>query len=170
MHLRKQEHESDSCKNQDNDFNEIHISKENFNLGINTFGCSPLKLVAHKDRVSYAKRKMNKIHTATKKKTATVLDVSLDLINDEPKTKELCCKSKQDLDSLMELIKAKFDISSKPEKHKLLTLVPESWNINYTENYFSASQRMIKTARHLKQMHGIMAEPSKKEGRSISEK
>ena len=113
---------------------------------------------------------MNKIHTATKKKIATVLDVSLDLINDEPKTKELCCKSKQDLDSLMELIKAKFDISSKPEKLKLLTLVPESWNINYTENYFSASQRMIKTARHLKQMHGIMAEPSKKEGRSISEK
>lgn len=170
MHLRKQEHESDSCKNQDNDFNEIHISKENFNLSINTFGCSPLKLVAHKDRVSYAKRKINKIHTATKKKIATVLDVSPDLINDEPKTKELCCKSKQDLDSLMELIKAKFDISSKPEKLKLLTLVPESWNIKYTENYFSASQRMIKTARHLKQMHGIMAEPSKKEGRSISEK
>ena len=50
---------------------------------------------------------------------------------------------------------------------QLLTLVPGSWSIGATLECFSTSERSVKRARGVKKFCRILAEPTKREGRSI---
>lgn len=150
-------------------FEDSNCSQYDLNSSIQNLGCSPLKLVAQRDRIGYGKRKLVQLTKITQNKMANALGVDAQVLNEKGDNSEQCCDSKQDLGRLMELVKLKFDVSSVSEKLKLLTLVPDSWSIEKTQAYFSTSQRSVKTARELKKSFGILAEPSKKEGKTISD-
>ena len=152
----------------DKDYEESNISKEELNMSIDNLGCSPVKLIGHRDRGGYGKRKLAQIGNAAQAKMASALRLDADTLNGTVDASTQCCQSKQDLETLMKLIKSKFDISSASKKLKLLTLVPDSWSIEATQVYFSTSQRSIKRAREMKKYHGILVEPAKREGRNIS--
>eukprot|EP00795_Rhopilema_esculentum_P014951 gene14951-6099_t len=108
------------------------ISKEELDLSIEKLGCSAMKLIGHMDRVGYGERKLAQIGNAAQAKLADAL--GLDVETDTVDTSAQCCQSKQDLEALMKLIKAKFDIPSASEKVKSLTLVPDSWSIEASQS------------------------------------
>ena len=67
-----------------------------------------------------------------------------------------------------DLIQAKIAVSSRKEKIKLLSLVPESWSIKKVIKKFHVTEYMVKKARALKKEHGILVEPKPKSGRALS--
>ena len=67
----------------------------------------------------------------------------------------------------MELLKEKCEISSRQEKLRLLTLVPDTWTIKQTSEEFGVSNRLVKQARQLKKEKGILSEPERKKGRTL---
>ena len=71
------------------------------------------------------------------------------------------------LHRLMELLKEKCEISSRQEKLRLLTLVPDTWTIKQTSEEFGVSNRLVKQARQLKKEKGILDEPESKKGRTL---
>ena len=135
------------------------------NTSLAESGFTPLKSVGTRDKLSYAKRKIKESHESVRLQVASRFDIPVEDV--EPGPSDQCHKCK-DLDSLIELMKAKLAISSRHEKIKVLTLTPESWTIDKTAAEFNVSKYLVKRARALKKNHGILAEPAKKAGREIS--
>ncbi|CAH0556044.1 unnamed protein product [Brassicogethes aeneus] len=140
---------------------------EALNQSITNLGCTPVKLhgVNKKQRLSYAKRKSAEAISLLQEKFSTSLNVPLETL---AQTNEKQCTSCEDLNCLIELLKEKCKISCGQEVLKLLTLVPSSWSIQKTANEFGVSTYMVNKARKLKKDYGILAEPEKLKGKSIS--
>ena len=60
-------------------------------------------------------------------------------------------------------------VSTRQDQIKILTLVPESWTISKTCDEFAVSEHLVKKARKLKNIKGILAVPEQKKENSISE-
>ena len=78
---------------------------------------------------------------------------ALDIPEKELKTEDENdnCSKCDDLDKLIDIIQAKIAVSSRKEKIKLLTLVPESWSIeNYIEK-FHVTEYMVKKSKSIKE-------------------
>ena len=150
----------------DPEFSDNSFVKEQLDSSLLTLGCSPVKLVSQRDRVSYGKRKLSEVNQVTEKKLSDVLNVEISTASEVEKK---CCDSKEDLEHLMQLIKSKFnETESLSERVKLMTLVPESWTIEHTQMFFETSRRSVLNSRSLKKSKGILGEVEKKAGRSIS--
>ena len=80
-----------------------------------------------------------------------------------------CCLKLSDLDILTQEIKEKLKIKNNKEKVKLLIIMPVTWSIQQTANFFGVSTAMVKQARNLKQTNSILSEPKEKTGRPISD-
>ena len=139
-------------------FDDKTLKKERLNKSIASLGCSPVKCISKKDRVSYGKRKLSQVATTTQQQIADVLEISPEQILTEASTEKtnICCKNKNDMDSPTLAIKEKLHISSNTKKIELLTLVPNSWTYEKAQSYFSVSRRMIQTAWDLKRTEGIV--------------
>ena len=89
----------------------------------------------------------------------------------ENKTNEgFCCQDSQDLQTLLYTIKERIeDSTTKNEKVKLLTLVPESWTIDKASDFFNVSKNLVKKSKKLKVQQGILCEPKQKIGKTISQ-
>ena len=59
-------------------------------------------------------------------------------------------------------------VSDRKEQLKLLTIAPLGWTIQKTSEYFAVSNAIVKKARELKKIQGILAEPKQKMGKNIS--
>ena len=90
-------------------FDDKTLKKEQLNKSIESLGCSPVKYISKKDRVSYGKGKLSQVATATQQQIADILEISLEQILTEASTEKtnICCKNKDDMDSLMLAIKEK---------------------------------------------------------------
>ena len=97
------------------------------------------------------------------------MSVYLDVPEGEIGMTDKDCLNCKDLAYFIDLIKNKMYDSTKSEKLKLLTLVPESWTIESIMSEFNVSYRMARTARNLKAQNGILAEPQQKSGRILSD-
>ena len=67
----------------------------------------------------------------------------------------------------MELLKQKCEISSREEKLRLLTCVPDTWTIKQTSEEYGVSNHLVKQTRHLEKEKGILGEPESKKGRTL---
>ena len=70
--------------------------------------------------------KLSQVVTATQQQIADILEISSEESVAESTEKNICCKNKDDMDSLMSAIKEKLHISSNRQKIQLLTLFPNS--------------------------------------------
>ena len=120
--------------------------RDTLNISIGTLGCSLLKHVSKRSRVSYGKRKLDQVYTVVKYRFSSVLNIE----DDSQKGNVVCCKKAKDLDWLMFLIKEKVTSSKTEEKAKLLTLVPHSWTLKEFEEFFRVSNRIARNSRVLK--------------------
>ena len=91
----------------------------------------------------------------------------LEISSDNESPDKLLEKKADDLDRLLNLIKEKMIISNRPEKIKLLTLVPISWKQNEILDFFPVTKYMITESKKLLQEKGILASPEPKKGRSL---
>jgi hypothetical protein len=141
---------------------------EDLNATAAELGCSPLKIMklSHRDKASYAKRKVSQMKEAAKSKISRILSVTTD---DLSSSDEVECKKGEDLDILMKLLKEKCAVSTKQEQISILTLAPPSWTIEKTATEFDVSRYLVKRARELKKSKGILSKPMPKKGKQLTE-
>ena len=125
---------------------------------------SPIKKVSFKDKISYGRNKLKGIKVNIEEKVAQTLDISVSELQPETWVESSKCN---DLCKLVGLIKEKLLVSSWNEDVKLLTLTPESWNIEKTMKEFEVSKYLVKKARSHKKELGILAESKAKTGKVI---
>jgi len=115
-------------------------------------------------RLLALQRKSDKITTAIKRK----LDESFcnDLQTDNLNVTET---SINEYDILITKLKEKFKESSKDDKIKIISLLPNSWSKTKIVEYFGASEYMVKLTRQLVKDQGILPHLSKRQSNKISE-
>ena len=74
-----------------------------------------------------------------------------------------------ELDRLHNLMKKKLTTAMHCEKIQILTLAPDSWSRRYCAEHFNVSEYLVRTARELKKVKGILAKPGQKQGKVISQ-
>ena len=67
-----------------------------------------------------------------------------------------------DLDIMVDLMKEKNKISSRKVKIQILTMIPSSWTVRKTANFFGVSNYMVRQAFKLRKEHGFFASPEHK--------
>lgn len=150
----------------DEEFEPSSAVAHNLNTSITTLGCSPLKPVGDRDKLGYGKRKISQVEQIVKSKLSKVLKIPITDLHE--KTTPVCTTTSSDLETLMTLIKKKYEVSSKQKKLQLLTLAPESWTIKKTSEEFGATEYLVRKARELRNIHGILPEPQVKAGKPLS--
>ena len=140
---------------------------------------SPFKThaIAAHSLITHVKKKLQQClesfsekQTDIRDKVETVLDIEsrqLESSYDNQSPDKLLERKADDLDRLLSLIKEKMIISNRPEKIKLLTLVPLSWKQNEILDFFPVTKYMITESKKLLQEKGILASPEPKKGRSL---
>ena len=98
---------------------------------------------------------------------AKTLDISIEEILETEKENSPCTLCK-DLGILMSELKLKCVKSTRADQLKLLTLAPETWSIAKTAIEFKVTEYMVRKTRDLKKESGILAEPDKLKGKSLS--
>ena len=74
-----------------------------------------------------------------------------------------------ELDRLHNLMKENLTTATYSEKIQILTLAPDSWSRRYCAEHFNVSEYLVRTARELKKIKGILAKPAQKQGKVISQ-
>ena len=72
-----------------------------------------------------------------------------------------------ELDCLHNLMKEKLTTTMYSEKIQILTLAPDSWSCRYWAEHFTVSKYLVRTARELKKVKGILAKPEQKQAKVI---
>lgn len=99
----------------------------------------------------YSKQKIERISTAVKKEVT-----SNAMLYDE------------DDGEMLAQLKEKFHSSTeKSEKVQILTVLPRSWSIRRIQSEFGASNYMVRKAKHLVKVKGIMSTPNPKSGNPL---
>jgi len=75
-----------------------------------------------------------------------------------------------ELERLHAAMREKLKIASYPEKIQILTLIPDKWSREYASKQFDVSEYLIRTARELKKVNGILAKPELKKGKILPQK
>ena len=73
-----------------------------------------------------------------------------------------------ELDRLHDLMKEKLANASTSEKIQIMTLAPDSWSRDHCSKFFKVSEYIVRTARELKKVSGILSKPPPKKGKTIS--
>lgn len=134
----------------------------------NTIGVSPIKTHSRPKRsqVKQGQKKIKAVMTSISDKVAKSLNVPIESVippsKAEKLNKELEQKAK-DFDELMQALAEKVkSLKDRRLKMQILTLVPSSWSMKKTEEFFKVSNYMVRAARKLVQEKGILALPDKK--------
>lgn len=122
------------------------------NTSLEELGVSPLRTSQVSNMSSYAKRKVTEVNQALVMKISSACGVPTSTLQE--------CSNCKDLDILMDLLKEKNAVSPRHLQTQLLTLAPDSWSVRKIAETFKVSPYMVRTARKLRQEHGILAEPS----------
>ena len=142
-----------------------NIIREDMNAIASTLGCSPIRYGKPKNKIYYIKRKVKQMKVVTQEKLCNLMDVPPDI--DYETDVDNCDKCK-DFDKLVDLLVEKCKVSSRKEKIKMLTLVPDSWNKKKIQETFGVTRYVVDCARSLKKEKGILSEPERKLGHPIS--
>ena len=148
----------------------IAETEDALNKTLTDIGYSPLKIqrISQRDKHSYGKRKASEVKEAAISSLATCLRVSGDVLEDKM-SKE--CDRCADLELLISDLKEKMKVTeSRQKKLQILTMAPNSWTVEKTASEFGVPLYMVKQARSLKKMHGILPDLSAaKKGKVVAQ-
>jgi hypothetical protein len=137
-------------------------SKEVLNSCLNILGLKNIELKNKPQREKYAQQVVRDVSKVFDTKLREVLDLpgsSESLENEFPST---------DFKELMLGLRSKFSGASKMEKVQMLTLQPNSWSTKTTASFFKVSERLVKKAKQLKDIGGLLTSPPKPNARRLS--
>lgn len=145
------------------------VAGEDVNETLAAIGVSPVRRKrGRKSRELYARKKVKRLQKSTEKQVYSYLGLqqpstSAGNFSDEFPT--------QDYITLMEQLKEKYaSEEGRQKKIQILTLAPMSWSREKIMTYFGASERQAREAMRVRTKDGVLATPSRKAGRPISEK
>ena len=127
--------------------------------------------VAELSRVPSAKRKMEQVMETVKPNLSTVYKVDAEQLtvpSAEP-NKEILDKASE-LDRLHHLMKEALEKAKTPRQIEIMTLAPDSWSREYCSKFFKVSEYVVRAARELKKVSGILSKPSPKRGKKLSQR
>ena len=156
---------------EDNKEHELEIPREELNKSFQYSGVSPIKLHgATKSRqITTTKEKLQQVKYFHETQAARVIGVEVGKIREKGFEDEIRKEEREktaELDKLHFLLKEKIAASTKREKIRLLTLVPDSWSRKQAAKFFNVTEYLLRTAGRLKRERGILAEPERKAGKS----
>ena len=165
--------ESDVEQNEsDNDYSSEMLRKK-LNTSLDTTGISPVHLhgVAQHSRASTAKNKLDRAVEVLKPSLSDAYVVSTDQLASSESVNVISETEQKasELDCLYNLMKEKLTTTTYSEKIQILTLAPDSWSCRYWAEHFTVSKYLVRTARELKKVKGILAKPAQKQGKVISQ-
>lgn len=132
-------------------------------------GFTPVKpkKVSQRDVIGYGKRKAEEVKAAAVSQLAMCLQVPKDVLVNS----SVDCVNCTDLKALIDGLKNKLSVTdSTHKKLMILTLAPQSWSIDRSAEEFGVSTYLVKKARSLKKMHGILPDVSlAKKGKELSQ-
>ena len=159
----------------DQEFNEGETPKKKLNSSLQSMGVSPmdsLHAVAQHSRVNNAKNKLDRAVDTLKNNLCEAYSIEFDQIDDskdQNNSEKNEFKEKAiELDRLHEAMKDKLITATYAEKLQILTLAPDSWSREHCAAYFGVSEYLIRRARELKKVGGILNKPNPKQGKTIS--
>lgn len=128
---------------------------QSLNTSLQELGESPVDTKKTKVK-KYSKKKIQKISSAIKRK-----------IFDETESSE--SDSEVSSETVLSNLKAKFTSSNnRKTKLMILTCLPESWSIRKIMREFNAPNYMVRHAKKLLKVKGILSSPDQKPGKSLS--
>lgn len=129
--------------------------------------CSPIKVRKRKfdERATYLENKADRIANRFQNMARKALNIESSSKNKESENKQKC----NDCANLMCKLKEKFKKSKIDDQIQILTLVPESWSILQTVNFFETSEYLVKKARKLLKEEGILYKCKKRKGHTLSD-
>ena len=154
-------------------YKHFETPRKRLNTTLGMVGVSPVNLhsVPQHSRTGSAKQKLEKVIDVYKSSLAEAYNVKEDDICDNSDTmiddSDIQFKSAE-LDPLHDLMREKLKIVPYPRKIQILTLVPDKWSRELAAKQFGVSEYLIRTARDLKKVGGILAMPEPKRGKSLS--
>ena len=77
----------------------------------------------------------------------------------------------ESLQTMIEKMKEKIhcSISTKAEKMQILTLAPNNWPRKKVSEVFAVSERLVRQARQLESISGVLSKPQPRKGKMLSE-
>jgi hypothetical protein len=132
------------------------------NQSLQVLGESPVCKRKAENRVNYAKKKVKAIESTIKKKLE-LSGVSIDASDSALNKADI--SSSEIIDQLKEKFKSCSKIS---EKVQVLTILPKSWSAKRIEEEFRATNYMVRKAKKLVEVKGILSTPDQKAGKTLS--
>lgn len=157
---------------EDDEEQDLDISREELNKSFQYSGVSPIKLhgATKARQIATTKEKLQRVKYFHEKQAARVIGVEVGKVKEKSLEDEIRKEEREkaaELDKLHFLLKEKIAASTKREKIKLLTLVPDSWSRKQVAEFFNVTEYLVRAARRLKKEKGILAEPERKAGKSL---
>ena len=138
-----------------------------------TLWVSPLSIymVLLNSRASTAKNKLDRAVEVLKTSLSDAYVVSTDHLASSESVNVISETEQKasELDRLHNLVKEKLTTAAYSEKIQILTLAPDSWSRRYCAEHFNVSEYLVRTARELKKIKGILTKPAQKQGKVISQ-
>ena len=153
-------------------YEEFETPRKRLNTNLEMVGISPVNLhsVPQHSRSASAKQKLEKVMDVYKSSLAEAYNVDEDKMcekNDSVFDDNDAQLKSDELDRLHDLMREKLKSASYPQKIQILTLVPDKWSRELAAKQFGVSEYLIRTARDLKKVGGILALPEAKRGKSL---
>jgi hypothetical protein len=163
--LKKSAASERSTLSPDDDPDDAMDTSESVNTSLMAVGVSPVKFqrIGTKGVQSYAKQKISQAQEVISEKISTIGNLDYKLV--QPGSSQQCTNC-LDYNQLIEEIKQILQVSNnRKEQIQILTLEPASWAIKKTREEFNVSENMVREARQLKAVRGILAAPRNKQGK-----
>ena len=164
------QNESDVEQNEsDNDYS-CEMSRKKLNTSLDTMGIFPVHLhgVGQHSWASTAKNKFDRAVEVLKASLSDAYVVSTDQLASSKSVVISETEQKaSEPDHLHNLMKEKLTTATYSEKIQIVTLAPNSWFRQYCAEHY-VSEYLVRTAKELKKIKGILAKPTQKQGKVIS--
>ena len=164
---------------------EFVLSSDNNRSSLNStligMDISPFKIhvIPKHSRISHGRKKAEEVknkllleENIMQNKIASLCNVSRKRINklEEKSNQTMLQEKAKDLDTIVDLMNEKLEVSPRKKKIQILTMAPPSWSIEKMKTEFSITFYMARTARTLAKEKGILSLPQPKKGKNLSEK
>lgn len=150
----------------------LQTPQKNLNISLKSMDISPVALhgVAPHSRVHSAKRKLEQVIGTLKSDLSTVYKVDAEelTVSESVHIEKEIKEKALELDRLHDLMKEKLKKASTPDQIQIMTLAPDSWSREYCSKFFKVSEYVVRTARELKNVSGILSKSAPKKGKKLS--
>lgn len=141
---------------------------EKLNESCKLIGSSPVKVTKRKqeERCAYLRNKAQRLSATFTEIASKAFHIEASVNRPTASVSNIQCN---DCSHLMDRLRVKFETSEINEKLQILTLVPQSWSIKQTVNFFDTTEYLAKKARNVLENYGVLGSVDKRRGHRLSE-